>query len=249
MTNSRKVVLLRVGIDTGSGGILGPIFDEREFEFIPIEAEDDRLGRTYGKKRGRHGRKFIDYFPDGRKAQMQDAFLHDDPEFETFTYGDPTSPKKRLRELKRGDLLVFYAGLEGWGQCKTPRGLYIIGYFVVKHAGNYQDLKREGSLKPFAKNWHVLNKDTKGKLSKRGHWTDLVLVKGGQDSRLLKYAEKISADKKGIDRGGHPVYVLDPKMKKHFGNFTKLNAIQRSTPRRVSPEFCKSAAEFVMSLK
>ena len=40
--------------------------------------------------------------------------IHNDPEFETFTDGDPTVPKRGLRNLAKGDLLVFYAGLEGW---------------------------------------------------------------------------------------------------------------------------------------
>ena len=31
-----QVVLLRVGIDTGSGGILGPLFSDGSFEYIPI---------------------------------------------------------------------------------------------------------------------------------------------------------------------------------------------------------------------
>ena len=31
-----QVVLLRVGIDTGSGGILGPLFSDGLFEYIPI---------------------------------------------------------------------------------------------------------------------------------------------------------------------------------------------------------------------
>jgi hypothetical protein len=31
-----KALLLRVGIDKGSGGIYGPIFDDGSFEFVPI---------------------------------------------------------------------------------------------------------------------------------------------------------------------------------------------------------------------
>jgi len=35
--------------------------------------------------------------------------LDTSPEFETFTYGDPTSPKAGLRRLQPGDVLAFYA--------------------------------------------------------------------------------------------------------------------------------------------
>lgn len=31
-----KAMLLRVGIDTGYGGTLGPIFEDGSFEFVPI---------------------------------------------------------------------------------------------------------------------------------------------------------------------------------------------------------------------
>ncbi len=204
-----QVVLLRVGIDTGSGGMLGPIFANGSFEFIPIDAHRDRLKRTYANTEGRHGRKLIEYFPNRLKERMKNSLLHLDPEFDTFTYGDPTSPKQSLKDLR---------------------------------AGAYNDLMRAGTLKPFAKNWHILNEHEKERFDK------LVLVKGGRGSRLLEKAVKISADEKAIDRGGHPVFILDSKMKKHFGSFTDLNAIQRSTPRWVKPQFCDKAAAFVTTL-
>ena len=223
--------------------MLGPIFAGDEFEFIPIDADRDCLGRTYGNAKGRHGRKLIEYFPDRLRERMKGAFMHFDPEFDGFTYGDPTRPKQKLKELRDGDLLVFYAGLKGWGACETPPGLYVVGYFVVDLAGSYSDLKHARMLKSFAKNWHILNDHEKERLDR------LVLVKGGRDSRLLKKALKISANKRAIDRGGHPVFVLDRKLQGHFGSFTKLNAIQRSTPRWVSPEFTERAAAFVLKLR
>jgi hypothetical protein len=238
-----NIVLLRVGIDTGSGGMLGPIFSDGSFEFIPIDADRDRLGRTYGNTQGRHGRKLIEYFPKSLRTKMENVPLHFDPEFDTFTYGDPTSPKQSLKNLGRGDLLVFYAGLKGWSDCETPAGLYIIGYFVVELAGEYNNLKNDGLLKPFAKNWHILNEHEEKRFD------SLILVKGSKKSRLLGKAVKISADEKAIDRGGHPIFVLDPKMQKYFGSFTELNAIQRSTPRWVNPKFSSKAEAFVLALK
>jgi hypothetical protein len=248
MKNPQQVVLLRVGIDTGCGGINGPIFANRSFEFIPIDADYDSKRRTYGNTRGRHGQMFIDYFRDGRrKERMRDKPMHFDPEFATYTYGDPTRPKQSLRKLKRGDLLVFYAGLEGCRDCKTPASLYIIGYFIVAQAGTYADFTRKEILQLFADNQHILNGGRKGE--EIGDGAKLILIKGGRGSRLLTQAVKISADKKAKDRGGHPVFVLDPVMQRHFGNFTSLNAIQRSTPRWVKPEFCEKAAAFVTALR
>lgn len=250
MSEFKQVVLLRVGIDTGSGGILGPIFANGSFEFIPIDAAHDCLRRTYGNTRGRHGRKLIEYFRDGKhKERMRTGFLHNDPEFDSYTYGDPTAPKQSLKKLEPGNLLVLYAGLKGWGNCTTPKGLYIIGYFVVERAGTYTELERDGVIKRFAKNWHILNGDTRGRLigRKRKRRVHLVLIAGGRGSRLLKKAVRISVE--GRDRNGQKVYVLAPAMKRHFGTFTKLNAIQRSTPRPVSEEFCEKAEKFVMALK
>jgi hypothetical protein len=132
-----QVVLLRVGIDTGSGGIHGPLFSDGSFEFIPIP---DRFGgkgvdaRTYGNTFGKAGRRLVDYFPESRREKVCDHCLHFDPEFETFTYGDPTSPKSSLRDLSQGSLLVFYSGLKGWNFDCSP-ALYIIGFFEVARAG------------------------------------------------------------------------------------------------------------------
>lgn len=256
-----NVVFLRVGIDMGCGGILGPIFNDRSFDFVPIDSERHRLGRTYGNLLGRHKRKLIEYFPERRRAKMRDCFVHDDPEFKTYTYGDPTRPKQGLHKLKPGDLLVFYAGLCGWGKCHEPTALYVIGYFNVLYAGMYPELVKRYSQKTidkvFAENWHILHGDIHGRNYKRREAdgtakrskSELVLVKGGPGSKLLKKARRLSGPEKKLDRGGHRVFVLDPRLKRYFGSFTKLNAIQRSIPRKVKSKFVESAAAFVRGLK
>ncbi len=190
MKKTRQVVLLRVGMDTGSGGMLGPIFADGRFEFIPIPTDNssEALKRTYANTQGRYGRRFIEYFPSKRISMMRGRYLHFDPEFDTYTYGDPTRPKKSLKDLTRGDLLVFYAGLKGWDKCKTPPGLYIIGYFVVEEVLFHPDLKGKGVITKFKNNWHVLNRD-KSK--------SLILVKGGKGSRLLKKASQNKRRQKG----------------------------------------------------
>jgi hypothetical protein len=77
-----QVVLLRVGIDTGSGGIHAPLFSDRSFEYIPIP---DRFGgegvdkRTYGNTCGTAGRMLADYFPEARRGKVFDQSLHFDP--------------------------------------------------------------------------------------------------------------------------------------------------------------------------
>ena len=48
-------------------------------------------------------------------AMMLRQSIHMDPEFETFTYGDPKSLKKSLRELRSGDLIVTF--ISGCNAC------------------------------------------------------------------------------------------------------------------------------------
>jgi hypothetical protein len=235
-----QVVLLRVGIDTGSGGILGPLFRDGSFEFVPIP---DRWGidkRTYGNIRGRHGRSMIHYFPEARRETMSRQSIHFDPEFRTFTYGDPTTPKASLQRLNEGSLLVFYAGLKGWDFACRP-ALYIIGYFEVSHAGLATSFTR-AELRPLRNNFHVMHA---GVFKQQKH--RLVLVKGGTGSRLLEKAVKISSV--GKDKAGHSLYRLSPQMQKVFGNFDGRTGIQRSPPRWVASEFTQRAAGFVRSLK
>jgi hypothetical protein len=108
-----QVVLLRVGMDSGVGGIQGPLLDSKgTFDFLPIPDNwNENNPRTYGKTLGRHGRFLVEYWSGRTKERYRAKGIHFDPEFETFTYGDPTTPKQSLRWLEPGDLLVFYAGL------------------------------------------------------------------------------------------------------------------------------------------
>lgn len=176
-----QVVLIRVGVDTGAGGIHGPLFADGSFEYIPIP---DRFGknkagvdsRTYGSTMGRRGQALIDYFPTRMRSKYTDQPIHFDPEFESFTYGDPSPLKSRLKTLEEGDLLVLYAGLQGWDFRSDP-ALYIIGFFAVSWAGLPEQLgKRLGTnewRQHFSKNFHVRHRIVFEDQEDR-----LVLVKG-----------------------------------------------------------------------
>lgn len=239
-----QVVLLRIGIDTGSGGIHGPLFADGSFEYIPIPDQFRRRGvdkRTYGNTRGKRGRMLVDYFPESRRQGAFDQPLHLDPEFETFTYGDPTNPKARLRKLSVGSLLVFYAGLKGW-EFDCPPALYIIGIFEVDRAGLASSFTKAERAEKFQNNFHVMHKGVFKDQKDR-----LVLVKGTASSRLLKRAVKISSV--GADKNGRPLHRLSPEMQSVFGTFAGNTSIQRSPPRWVVPEFTERAADFVKALR
>jgi hypothetical protein len=236
-----KIALVRIGIDTGSGGIHGPLFRDGTFEYIPIPDGFGKDKRTYGNTKGKYGKKLIEYFPESRRAKIANQTIHFDPEFATFTYGDPTSPKAGLRNLQQGDMLIFYCGLEGWDFKYRP-ALYLMGYFEVLAAGKANDFSAIELEKLFRKNFHVKHRD----IFKRQK-NDLVLVKGTLQSRLLSKAVCISDV--GHDRLGRPLKVLSAKMQKIFGDFEGKISFQRSPTRWVKQKYITRATEFMRSLE
>lgn len=234
-----KVVLLRVGIDSGSGGMQGPIFADGSFELIPIP-DTQGVGLTYGEVCGTKGVPLSDYFPASRRAQMRHSAMHLDPEFSTFTYGDPTKPKSSLRRLDKGDLLVFYAGLEGWDHSAAP-ALYIVGYFIVEWAGCAGEHSDADVMRHCSQNFHVVHEPVYQKQRER-----LVLVRGGLGSRLLSKAYCIST--MGTDSAGQALKVLSLDAQKIFGDFGGRISLQRSPPRWVSAEKIERAKAFVLGL-
>ncbi len=241
-----KAVLLRVGIDSGSGGIQGPLFKDGTYEFICIPDNKGVSVHKYGTCLSRNGIPLSGFFPVTQREKMAQKHIHLDPEFDTFTYGDPTPPKRSLRKLTAGDLLIFYCGLEkwdaeaGWMHEQCP-GLYIVGYFVVEMAGMATDFTKQTLQSEFGQNFHVRYPSV-FKIQRE----QLVLVKGGQGSRLLKKAYRISSE--GTDRSGKPLKVLSPEMRKVFGNFDGKVSIQRSPPRWVDSAFVSKAISFVKDL-
>jgi hypothetical protein len=235
-----KIALLRVGVDAGCGGIQGPIFANDEFEFIPIP-DDRRLNtQTYGNTKGRTGCPLSDFFPRSRQSKMANQPIHDDPEFLTFTYGDPNTNKRGLRKLDEGDLLVFYAGLQGF-DCPTLAALYLIGYFDVQAAGLATAFTAAQIAAHFSQNFHVRYSSLF-----QQQFKELVLVKGGPASRLFRKAYLFSQT---IQVNGNPLKVISPAMRDVFGLFGHRYSFQRSPTRWVDPAFVVSAAEFVRSLE
>jgi hypothetical protein len=236
-----KVAMVRIGIDSGSGGLHGPLFRSGSFDYIPIPDKSRTDERTYGNTTNLTKRKLIEYFPESRREAMASQSIHFDPEFATFTYGDPTPPKAGLRHLEKGDMLIFYCGLEGWDHRSEP-ALYLMGYFEVLVAGKPDGLGDQETYRLFANNFHVRHQQ----LFERQR-AELVLIKGSERSRLLKKAVCISV--MGRNRVGQPLKVLSPEMQEIFGNFNGRLSFQRSPTRWVDPAYATRAAEFMRSLE
>jgi Nucleotide modification associated domain 3 len=243
----KKVVLLRVGIDAGCGGIQGPLFKDGTFDFVCIPDKKGVSVHTYGNLRGNGGRRLVDYFPQSRQKKMAKQHIHLDPEFETCTYGDPTTPKRSLRSLNPGDYLIFYCGLQkwdadsGWNSEHRP-ALYLTGFFEVTAAGMASDFDKRALKTEFGKNFHVRYRPVFEQQR-----DSLVLVKGGPRSRQFRKAHQISSE--GIDRAGKRLKVLSPAMQKVFGRFGGRVSIQRSPPRWVAHEFVEKAVLYVTQLE
>jgi hypothetical protein len=239
----KQVVLLRVGIDAGCGGIQGPLFEDGTFEFMCIPDNKGVSVHTYGNMVGCNGSPHVSYFPESRRKLMAAQTVHVDPEWETFTYGDPTTPKRSLRHLNPGDFLVFYCGLQVWDSVKGWTGdhrpaLYLAGYFEVALAGMAAGFDKKTLKSQFGMNFHVRYPSVF-----QQQQDDLVLVKGGSGSRLFKKACQISVE--GKDCSGKPLKVLSPAMQKVFGTFGGRVSIQRSPPRWVEPGFVDRAVGFL----
>ena len=186
-----RIMLLRVGIDMGCGGSLAPIFPDGAFEYIPIPESrgvtDD--APRYCDLPARRGGMLSDYVA----KRHRDRPVHLDPEFVTYTYGDPTRNKRgQLLRLNPGDILTFYSGLRpvGW---RRGGGLFIIGYFTVKEAFEVENpgaLTQE-ELRCIGDNAHFKRLEPDPRL---------VVVKGDPGrSRLLERAARISDERGQVE--------------------------------------------------
>ena len=172
---------------------------------------------------------------------MNSQAMHLDPEFSTFTYGDPTSPKRGLRHLDRGDLLVFYCGLEGW-EFKSRPALYWVGHFEIEVAGLASDFSSAELRRLFSDNFHVRHPSVFEKQK-----DTLVLARGTPRSRLFKKAHLLSSLSK--NRAGQPLKVLSREMQKIFGGFDGKISFQRSPTRWVDSVYVEKAAAYIRSLE
>jgi hypothetical protein len=215
-----KAMLLRVGIDKSSDGVLAPIFPDGSFEYIPLSESDEKSGerRTYHDIIGIKGKTLSRYLP----PDVADRRVHLDPEFITFTYGDVGRKAGYLLKLKPGDLLVFYAGLTPQQESENPEALYIIAYFTVREILDFKKYSPDeirNIQKQYPQNSHP---------QRDSGINEMVLAVGAPDkSELLEKAILISEKK--LNKIGRAYHAVSSRMEELLGI---KGSIQRSIPPR-----------------
>ena len=156
-----RIFLANVGANA-SHRFASPIFDDGTFEFLPIP-EDRPLPAPHAV-RYRDLTSYYDptaslarFIPD----RLLDWTAHNDPELDTFTYGDNcgTSPRAAaLKSVEPGDLLFFIVRMRHWrrGRPTDRHGFYLAGYLEVDEVlGEVSSRPDDATLRRFASNAHV----------------------------------------------------------------------------------------------
>lgn len=155
---SRKGLLVRVGIDSIYGRWNAPVNAHTgEFVYIPIpENEKFEFKPDLSIKFNCFSDSLISFSGnnslDGKSKtvlpdHLIDKHTHLDPDFSYLTYGD--NGKRRGKNLKdefrKGDFIVFYAGLRPIQKFSCPLYYAIIGFYQIQKVCQAKDIKIEES--------------------------------------------------------------------------------------------------------
>lgn len=133
-----KIFTINVGANAwhANSGLKSPIFPDNKFEFIPIDCDDYKSSEfitykelhSFNKTENRPTK----YIPE----IWRDKKVHNDPDWENMTYGDFCDYKQRaarLKEVEKGDFLLFWSRLYKWDEGFVDEGnLYLIGFIEVE---------------------------------------------------------------------------------------------------------------------
>lgn len=135
---TRRIFIINVGVNASHGNLRSPIFTDGTFEFVPIpESTNSKRGCQECTLLPRYRdlfREKLQYLP----RRSHDLRAHNDPEFETFTYGDyPTTIPRasNLRRIRKGDYLFFLARMIEWkkGSFSGAAGFYLAGFLEIEN--------------------------------------------------------------------------------------------------------------------
>jgi len=156
-----KGLLLHVAADTTNLGVVGPIFEDQSFEYIPVNnvyGEEKRTYRDFMASNQQYGRTLADFLP----TDVASLPVHYDPDFDNYLYGQDWSRHPRslaLTKLERGDVLFFVASLVPYDPYVYARrdellrsyqvgrrNKYVIGFFTVEGVAGVEAFKSSPRL-------------------------------------------------------------------------------------------------------
>ena len=200
MTHPGRIFLANVGANA-SHAFNSPIFEDGTFEFITIPEDRDLPGEhvvRYGQLTSFNnpGLSLRDYVP----KRLWDFPTHNDPEFETFTYGDNCETSPRAASLKRmvaGDFIFFLARLtrqptkdKSGNGLPLQHGFYFVGFLEIE--GVLRDVTRrpsETEMRRYGANAHVLRG-----LSDETLWDRFWVFAGSPYSRRFRKAVPLTRE-------------------------------------------------------
>ena len=173
------IVVINVGSNKKYTVGRGPIFSDGTFKFIPIpESHDIKSGiepNTYDDL------GLSAFVP----PECRNDYVHEDPEFVTYTYGHKErgwGDLKALKRLNKGDQLFFMATLNyrDRTQPKYPWinpdwGAYLVGFFKIKFVLTQDDFTQSSVnvRESFSRNAHYMRKEGKADLWIKGTYGKL----------------------------------------------------------------------------
>ncbi|MEM3759594.1 MAG: hypothetical protein QXZ02_00620 [Candidatus Bathyarchaeia archaeon] len=156
-----KGLLLHTAADTTNLGVVGPIFPDGTFEYIPIDnsyGTENKTYRDFPARNTQYGEKLSDFIPD----IVVNKSVHYDPDFDNCTYGQPVDyyPRSRVLEnLKLGDVVFFVSSLAPynakvyeekdvmlWNFQRGKKNKYVIGFFTVRGVARVFVFKSDARL-------------------------------------------------------------------------------------------------------
>lgn len=156
-----KICLINVGANSSHRKLRSALFSDGNFEFIPIPdpcLNGTRRGLRYSQLHAFSEMKISDII----SKEFENQCAHNDPEFETYTYGDyPTCHARaaNLKRLSKGDYIFFFARLVPWhmGKFNGKAKFAIIGFIEIEKI--FKDITRKPPKDEFyqiANNAHVI---------------------------------------------------------------------------------------------
>ena len=232
----KQVKFIRVGADLGCGQRLSRIFPGNYFHFIPIPR-------------------------------------HNDPEFCRFTYADVVSRQtgkvqtkgRSLMSLRRGDMLVLYAGFDSEDESTWRRLVGIFAFLVVKEAFLFVPAKEKAlhfsdegrDFDPFkefgrvsrtsaAEAWETLTRRygdwNQHLLDENSDRMDVIICGDRKQSRLLSKVEALEA----FDARARK-YVVSKETARKWG-LTQGHDLRMSPVRTVDPQLAEQVFDRVLML-